>query len=96
MLQLHIQPRATRTGLVGVHGDRLKIRIASPPVEGAANDELVRFLAETLAVPRRQIDLTKGRSGRWKTVVIRGVTEAIAAQRLGLTHLDSPRSARRR
>ena len=77
-IRLHIQPRASRTEVVGVYGDALKIRIAAPPVDGAANVELVRFLAETLAVPSRQVEVVSGQTSRIKTAVIAGVTEAVA------------------
>lgn len=71
-LQLHIQPRASKTEIVGVHGDALKVRLAAPPVDGEANETLVRFLAETLAVPRAAVTLRAGASGRRKTVAVQG------------------------
>jgi hypothetical protein len=82
-LQLHIQPRASKTEIVGVHGDALKIRLAAPPVDGAANDALVRFLAERLGVPRTAVMLIAGMSGRRKTVMLEGVGEAQVRQSLG-------------
>lgn len=83
-IRLHIQPRAARTELAGVFGDALKIRLKSPPVDGAANDELVGFLAETLRVPRRVVGLVSGHAGRRKTVHVAGMTAADAGKRLGL------------
>ncbi|MSR06782.1 MAG: YggU family protein [Gemmatimonadetes bacterium] len=80
-----IQPRATRTEVVGRHGDAIRIRIAAPPVDGAANDELVRFLAEQLGVSRRAVRLKAGATGRKKTVEIDGLSETEAEKRLGLT-----------
>ena len=74
-------PRASRTEVAGIAGGRLRVRVAAPPVEGAANEELVRFLARSLGVPRSAVAVTAGAAGRRKTVVIRGVTAA-AAQRL--------------
>ena len=47
-LIVHVQPRAKRSEVVGRHGDAIKVRLAAPPVDGAANEELVRFLAEAL------------------------------------------------
>jgi uncharacterized protein (TIGR00251 family) len=90
-LRLHIQPRAARTEVVGVHGDALKIRVAAPPVDGAANHELVRFLAERLAVPARQVEIMSGQTGKRKTAVILGVSEAFAAHCLGLVPNDRTR-----
>ena len=48
ILTVHIQPRASTTECVGIHGDAIKIRVAAPPVDGAANDRLIRFLARRL------------------------------------------------
>jgi len=72
---VHVQPRASRTEVVGIHGTALKIRIAAPPVEGAANDELVRFLSSIFAVSRRDVRILAGGSSRLKVVEILGVTE---------------------
>ena len=72
-LTLHVQPRAGRTEVAGFHGAALKIRLAAPPVDGAANDELVRFLAEQLGVPRRAVHLVAGAGARRKVVEVDGV-----------------------
>lgn len=71
-LHLHIQPRASKTEIVGVHGDALKIRLAAPPVDGAANEALIRYIAKTLAVPRTAVALHAGASSRRKTVEVQG------------------------
>ena len=83
-LTLHIQPRASRTELTGRHGDAIKIRLAAPPVDGAANAELVSFLADRLGVPRAAVVIRHGESGRRKTVEIGGLSAAEAEQRLEL------------
>lgn len=83
-LRLQIQPRASRTEVVGLHGDRLRIRLSAPPVDDAANEELVRFLSELLGVPRRSVEVTAGHGGRQKTVEVRGVIADRAAAVLGL------------
>ena len=83
-LRLRIQPRASRTEVAGLHGEMIRIRLAAPPVDGAANEELVRFLAELLHVPARAVEITAGRSGRQKTVRIVGVDRTAAAAALGL------------
>lgn len=82
-LRLRVQPRASRTEVVGPHGGELRIRLAAPPVDGAANAELVRFLADRLGVPTRAVTLAKGAAGRRKVVVAAGVTLAEAGLRLG-------------
>jgi uncharacterized protein len=73
---VHVVPRARTTDVAGRHGDALKIRLAAPPVDGAANEELVRFLAERLAVPRSAVTIAAGHTGRRKTVKIAGVETA--------------------
>lgn len=70
-LAVHIQPRAKQDAIVGAHGDRLKIRITAPPVEGQANAHLIRFLAECFDVPASAVELTAGTSGRDKRLRIR-------------------------
>ena len=69
-LTVHAQPGAKRTEVAGVHGDALKIRVASPPVEGKANEELRRFLADAFGVPVRNVALVRGETGRRKTLRI--------------------------
>jgi len=75
-------PRAATTAVAGRHADAIKIRIAAPPVDGAANDELIRFLALRLGVPRSAISITAGESGRRKTVSISGIETAAAIRLL--------------
>ena len=70
VLALHIQPRAAKDEVVGYHGGRLKVRITAPPVDGQANDHLITFLAGQFKVPRRQVILLSGASGRDKLVRI--------------------------
>ena len=83
-LQLHVQPGASRTGMAGLHGDALKIRVAAPPADGRANRELLDYLAECLGVARTRIALVKGENGRRKTVMIQGIDFEAARVRLGL------------
>jgi uncharacterized protein len=74
ILTVHAQPNAKRTECVGLHGDALKIRIASPPVDGAANEALCRFFSEQLAVPLSQVIIRAGHGARRKRVLVKGVT----------------------
>lgn len=66
LLTLWVQPRASRDELVGPHGDALKVRITTPPVEGAANLHLQRLFAHLCAVSPSQVSLISGESGRNK------------------------------
>jgi uncharacterized protein (TIGR00251 family) len=70
ILSVHIQPKASRDTLDGTYGERLKIRITAAPVDGKANEHLVRFLASLFDVPRRQVELLSGASGRAKRIRI--------------------------
>ena len=70
---LHVVPRARRTAVSGRHGDAIKITVAAPPVDGAANAELIRFVAKRVGVPRTAITITGGATGRRKTIVVRGM-----------------------
>ena len=83
-LRLRIQPRASREEVAGVAGDAIRLRLTAPPVDGAANDALVRFLAARLEVPRSAVELIAGRTGRTKLVEVTGVTPDEAARRLGV------------
>ena len=71
VLALHVQPRARRDEFVGLHGDRLKVRIQAPPLEGRANRHLCAFLAETCGVPRNRVVIESGEGAREKRVRIR-------------------------
>lgn len=71
-LRLHVQPGAKRTEVAGIHGDRLKIRLGTPPVDGKANALLIAFLADEFGVPQRSVELLAGASSRQKTLRIVG------------------------
>lgn len=71
-LTLHIQPGAKRTDVAGLHGEALKIRLAAPPIEGRANEALLKFIAESFGVPVRQVELKQGGQSRHKVVAITG------------------------
>lgn len=73
-IRVHIQPRASKTEIVGIHGEALKIRIAAPPVDGQANAELSRFLAGRLDIPQHRVKVLSGRNSRQKRVLIKGIT----------------------
>ena len=72
---MHVQPRASKNELVGMHDGCLKVRLTAPPVEGAANDALVRLIAETLGLPRRNVSVVAGSTGRRKILEIDGATD---------------------
>jgi uncharacterized protein (TIGR00251 family) len=83
ILDLHIQPGAKQTEVVGRHGDALKIRLAAPPVDGKANDALVAFIAKKLGAGRTAVELVSGQTSRAKRVRVAGITPADALKALG-------------
>jgi uncharacterized protein (TIGR00251 family) len=83
-IRLHVQPRASRSELAGRHGDAIKVRLTAPPVDGAANEALLQFLAVRLQVPRSALSLVAGASGRSKVVAIEAISPEDVSRRLGL------------
>ncbi len=82
ILTVHVQPKAARTECVGIHGEAIKIRVAAPPVDGAANDELIRFIAERCVVPRSQVRIHAGAGTRHKRIQVTGIGAAVLWARL--------------
>jgi len=82
MIDLHVVPRASKTRGCGAHGDRWKVQVAAPPVDGAANDAVVAYLSEVLDVTRGEVRIVAGATGRRKTVSIHGVSLEHVAGRL--------------
>jgi uncharacterized protein (TIGR00251 family) len=72
---VRVQPRASRSEIAGVYGDALKVRLSAPPVDGAANNALIEFLAHVFAVGRRDVRILAGEISRSKIVEIEGITE---------------------
>lgn len=85
-LEVYVQPRAARTELAGLHDGVIKIRVAAPAVENAANRALVDFVAQRLGIAKRSVRLVAGGTSRKKLLEIDGVgAEAIAAAFKGKT-----------
>ncbi len=82
ILTVHVQPNSSRTACVGMHGDALKIRLAARPIDGAANDELIRFIAEQCMVPRAHVQLQAGAEARRKRLCVQGITAQALLARL--------------
>jgi len=74
ILALRVQPRASRSELADALGTEIKMRVAAPPVDDAANEEVLRFLARRLGCPRHQLRLLRGRTSRHKQVAIAGLS----------------------
>jgi uncharacterized protein YggU (UPF0235/DUF167 family) len=84
-LDLRVVPRAPRTEVGGLRDGRLLVRVTAPPVDDAANDAVIRALADALDVPRQAIRITAGAASRNKTVEISGVDAAAQARLAGLS-----------
>jgi len=82
LLRVKVQPRAPRNEVVGVLGDELKVKIAAPPVDSAANDALIEFLAAELDCPRRCVELLRGHKSPHKVLKLHGLLAADAASKL--------------
>jgi uncharacterized protein (TIGR00251 family) len=79
-LEIHAKPRARASRVVGSHGAALDVSLAAPPVDGAANAEAVRFLAELFGVPRARVTIVRGESARLKLVEVVGVSVEAARE----------------
>jgi len=71
-LTLHVQPGAKRSVIAGLHGEALKVKLAAPPIEGRANEALLKFIADLFAVPLRNAELKQGGQARRKVVAVTG------------------------
>ena len=83
-INVYVQPRASKTAVVGMHDGCVKIRLAAPPVDGAANAALVEFVAEQVNVAKSRVRITAGLTSRRKTVEVEGVTSEQLAGALSL------------
>ena len=81
-MAVKVQPRASTDEIVGLLGAELRVRVTAPPVDSAANEALLRFLAERLGCPRYRVELVRGQNSRHKIVRLRGFTAGEVAARL--------------
>jgi uncharacterized protein (TIGR00251 family) len=78
-----VSPGAKKTALGGLYGDRLKVRVAAPPEDNRANRELIRAVAEWLAMPEHRVSIQSGHAGRDKSLYFTGIEEADLRARIG-------------
>jgi hypothetical protein len=83
LLSVKLQPRASANEIGDALGDELRIKVTAPPVDAAANEALVRLLAQQLNCPRNRVDLVRGHTSRHKTVKLYGLDPADVVARLG-------------
>lgn len=86
ILSLHIQPGAKKSGVSGLHGEALKLRLAAPPVDGKANAAVLAYIAELLGISRSLVSLKSGQTSRQKLVRVEQVDEARVAALPGLAN----------
>ena len=82
LLKVRVIPRAAKSGMAGMRGDAWLVRLKAPPVDGAANEELIAILAQALGVPERAVSIASGARSRQKSVRVSGIDAATAAARL--------------
>ncbi len=82
ILLLYIQPRASKSELIGEHDGRLKLKLCSPPVDNAANSECIRFFAKLLHIPKTSLNIIQGETSRRKSLLIKGVSFHDLAEQL--------------
>jgi uncharacterized protein (TIGR00251 family) len=95
VLTVRVFPRAYQDEIAGWDGEILRVRLKAPPVDGRANDELTRFLAVALKLPRRDVSILTGSKTRVKRVAVAGLTDEEVAARIALA-LEGGASTRRR
>lgn len=76
VIQVRVLPRSSRCEVAGIQDGALKIKLTSPPLEGKANDECIRFLADQLNIRKSQIEIIAGHKARKKTVALTGIGKA--------------------
>lgn len=81
-LTLRVQPRAARSRVIGRQGDAVKVQVAAPPVEGAANAAVIELIASWVGVPRRAVELVHGERGRDKVVAVSATDPPALARRI--------------
>lgn len=82
IIDIHAQPGAKRSEVVGEHGGRLKIAIASPPVDGKANSALIAFLAKTLGVSKSSVSILSGETSRQKRLIVHQISDQVCMEKI--------------
>jgi hypothetical protein len=83
-IAIYAQPRASKTAVSGTYDQAVRLQVAAPPVDGKANEEIIRFLGKQLGVRKSKIEIISGHSGRRKVVLVRGGDPRMIRDRLGV------------
>ncbi len=73
IINIKVEPRSSRSGIVGHYGDAIKVKLTSPPVEGKANEELIEVLAKNLGIAKKHVEIISGKSSKNKIVKLFGI-----------------------
>lgn len=73
LLRIHLAPRASSERVMGVHNSALKIAVSAPPVDGAANQALIKYLAKLFKIPQSKVELIKGETSKQKVLLLKGL-----------------------
>lgn len=82
LISINVQPRSSKTEIIGMHQNSLKIKLTSPPVEGAANSLLINFISKKLGIAKSKIVLNSGEKSRQKKLIIKGCSKEEVLKRL--------------
>ena len=82
LIDVRVTPRSSRNAIDGIVDGRVRVRLTAPPVDGSANDALIKFLASQFGVPRSSVEIVSGAHGRNKQVLLRGIDGTEAKARL--------------
>lgn len=80
VLELYVQPKSSRTRIVGLHDGSVKLALTAPPVDGKANTQITGFLAKLFKIPKSAVTLLSGQQGRHKKIALTGISQAEVRQ----------------
>ncbi len=81
-IRFYVQPKASRTRIIGLHGEAIKLGITAPPVDGKANEAVTAFVAKLFKIPRSAVRIESGETSRGKVLRLEGISAAEARQLL--------------
>lgn len=79
-IKINVQPRASKNEITGMHGDSLKVRLTSPPVDGEANKACIQFFSKLFKIPKRDVSILQGHKSRNKTVLVKNLPKTAIKQ----------------
>lgn len=83
-LSIYVQPRSSKNSIAGLFDNKIKVKLTSPPVDGAANELLIKFLSKKLSVAKSEISIISGEKSRSKIILVNGISKKDAMKSLGI------------